>query len=384
MNLSNDKLSEIKGKLESASSEEKTDAIVEAVEEIFEVKYAKQIRKIEEEAEKAEADADYKKRLGLRVLDKETKDFYEKMKDAKQAITTGILSTIPSNIINIVQVNLERTGKVLSHVNVAPAGVSEWFSAKSEGSFVWKSLDGAIDKLKDLKVSFKKIATDIGKMYVLLIIPKSIAKLSYEFIDKFFIDILTLQANDGLEYGFFEGDGKEMPIGIYKKTEKVNSDSKHVDKEINNDITGFSPKSLAHAKTALSDDGKRAVNGIILFCNTADRFNYVDPAMLDEIGNNVSSDKSIIVIDSPQNPKGKAALYLDLSYTMAMDAIEFKNYDQTLALDDADLILANCHANGRAIDDNCAYVFDVTKLQEYHRRVEVIASSTSETGIQSA
>ncbi|MDE6141649.1 MAG: phage major capsid protein [Bacilli bacterium] len=376
MNLSNDKIKEIKEKLESASTEEKTDAIVQAIEDIYEEKYAKETKKIEEMALKAEADADYKERLGLRKLDQETKDFYEKFKEPKQAITSGILTTIPTNIISLVQTNLERLGKVMSHVNIAPAGVSEWFTAQTTGSFAWKEIDAAFDKSKDLKSTFSKITADIGKLYVLIIIPKSIAKLSYEFIDKYFIDMLTIQADAGENYAFFEGDGVNMPIGIYKQIDKVESDGKHLDKEVHTDVLGFSPKQLAPMKNVLSKNGDRDINGIVLFCNTADRANYVDPAMLDDIGNNISSDKSIVVVDSPQNPKGKAAFYLDKSYTMAMDSMEFNNYDQTLALEDANLLIADCHANGRAIDDDCAYVFDVTKLKEYIRRVEVIAAST--------
>ena len=40
-------------------------------------------------------------------------------------------------------------------------------------------------------------------------------------------------------------------------------------------------------------------------------------------------------------------------------------YDQTKAMDDADLIIGKAYANGRAVDDNCAVVFDITKLEEY-------------------
>ena len=36
-----------------------------------------------------------------------------------------------------------------------------------------------------------------------------------------------------------------------------------------------------------------------------------------------------------------------------------------IKMENADLIIANCFANGRAVDDNVAVVFDVTKLEEY-------------------
>ena len=50
---------------------------------------------------------------------------------------------------------------------------------------------------------------------------------------------------------------------------------------------------------------------------------------------------------------------------MGATNVRFTEYDQTKAMEDADLIIGKCYANGSAIDDNCAVVFDVTKLEEY-------------------
>ena len=50
---------------------------------------------------------------------------------------------------------------------------------------------------------------------------------------------------------------------------------------------------------------------------------------------------------------------------MGTTGVRIAEYDQTKAMDDADLIVAKCHANGRAVDDNVAVIFDVTKLEEY-------------------
>ena len=52
-------------------------------------------------------------------------------------------------------------------------------------------------------------------------------------------------------------------------------------------------------------------------------------------------------------------------YTMGASGVELNTYDQTKAMDDADVIVGKCYANGRAVDDECAVVFDITKLEEY-------------------
>ena len=50
---------------------------------------------------------------------------------------------------------------------------------------------------------------------------------------------------------------------------------------------------------------------------------------------------------------------------MGATGVRVTEYDQTKALENADLIISNCYANGRAVDDNVAVIFDVTKLEEY-------------------
>ena len=56
---------------------------------------------------------------------------------------------------------------------------------------------------------------------------------------------------------------------------------------------------------------------------------------------------------------------------MGFSGFKITPYDQTLAIEDADLIIGKVYANGRAVDDSVAYVFDVTKLQEYVPQIKV-------------
>ena len=61
----------------------------------------------------------------------------------------------------------------------------------------------------------------------------------------------------------------------------------------------------------------------------------------------------------------KAAFTIAGYYTMGTTGVRVNEYDQTKAMENADLIIASCYANGRAVDDNVAVIFDVTKLEEY-------------------
>ena len=176
--------------------------------------------------------------------------------------------------------------------------------------------------------------------------------------------------NDGLEYAFLLGTGVEQPIGVFRKINEVETNGEHKMKTKNSKLTEFTPKGLAPVKTQLSHGGKRAIPSLALVCNPNDEAAYVDPALYVQAlaGGyvQVSKDK-IRTIPTANCPQGQAGLFIDKPdyYTMGLSAIEVKEYDQTKAMDDADVIIAKAYGNGRAVDDDVCFYFDPTKLVEY-------------------
>lgn len=386
MNLEEKSINQLKEELTKKleGAENKSEAICEVIESLFEARYNNIIETIKAEALQAESDKEYAKTLGLRTLSKKEEKFYESFKNIKQAIAGSQPDLIPTSIIDLTLENIRKNDTLLNHVIFAPANVTKWYTATKTGAYAWAKLTAALNKEKDIQATFNTINAELGKLYILIIIPKSIAKLALPFIDKFFRAVLEEQERDGLIHGFLVGDGVEQPIGIYKQIGAVDeTTSKHKDKTLNTSLTKFSPKGLASAKKSLTNNGKRSLEKLILICNPSDRADYVDPALFDEEGNLKSSIKNLEIIDTPENPQGKAALYLDKTYTLACSKMEVNNYNQTLALDDADLIIGTSYANGRAVDDNCAYIFDVTKLEEYIPKVSIIGEVKAQATVES-
>ena len=133
-------------------------------------------------------------------------------------------------------------------------------------------------------------------------------------------------------------------------------------------MTEFSPKGLKDIRKTLSNNGKRKVSELHLICNPLDEAEYVDPAMFGEAltgGFHNVSFMPIVKHVTANCPQGKAIFTIKGVYTMGTVGAKFAEYDQTKALEDADLIIGKCYANGRADDDNCAVVFNVTKLKPY-------------------
>ena len=84
-------------KLENA--EDKSAAIVEVINEIQEQNNNEIIEQLMKEQENAIADKEYEKKLGLRTLSKEEKDFYSQIKlGAKQSVTFDQNDAFPTSI----------------------------------------------------------------------------------------------------------------------------------------------------------------------------------------------------------------------------------------------------------------------------------------------
>ena len=348
------------------------------MDKIVSVQYEDLISEIQEQANKAESDANYAKTLGLRKLSKEEKDFYTALKDVKQAITANQIDILPTSIIDVTMEDVKKDSGILSDVNFTPADVKKWIVAEKSGTYAWGALTDSITG--ELSAEFETLNMDVNKLSVYLVIPKGISDLSLPFVDKYFTAILKEALNDGLEYGYLQGNGVKQPIGIYKQISAANSDKTQKDKTVNTTLTNFTPKGLAAAKKYLSRNGKRTFDKLVLICHPNDEADHVAPAIYDAEGRMISSYKNLVVKSSANNPEGKAALVIPKKYTMGLSNFGIKNYEEVKALDDADVVIGKGYANGRATDDNTAFVFDVTKLEEYVAPVKVIG--TVETSVK--
>ena len=119
------------------SAEDKSEAIFAAADMIATAKNEKLIRELAEQNARAAADEDYRKSLRLHVLSKEEKEFYEKFKDIKQAITANQIDIMPTSIVDRTLDDVKKASDVLSLVEFAPADVKKWIVATHSGTGVW-------------------------------------------------------------------------------------------------------------------------------------------------------------------------------------------------------------------------------------------------------
>ena len=359
-------------------AEDKSEAIYQAADMIASAKHKKLIEELTEQNAKAAVDEEYRKRLGLRNLSAEEKQFYEKFKDIKQAITAKQVDIIPEEIIDRTLDDIKKKSDILKLVRFAPANVKRWMVAEHSGAAQWGPLTEEITA--ELSASFSSLNIEVGKLHVALVIPKAIQDLALPFVDRYFTAILSEAMQDGLVRGFLDGDGKEAPIGIMRMIGTTNEDGTNKAKTVVTNIKKFSPKGLAGVRKTLTKNGLRTIGTLYLLCNPKDEAEYVDPALYGESlagGYRNTSFMNIEKIVDANVPEGKAIFTIADMYVMGASSIDMKTYDQTKAMEDADVIIGKCYANGRAIDDDTAVVFDVTKLEEYVLPVTQVTTPTA-------
>ncbi len=393
--------------------EDKSAAIYEAVEMIINAKHDTLIKELVEQNARAAADESYRKSLGLHTLSKEESEFYEKVKGGVyQAITTKQIDIMPTSIVDRTLEDVKEASDILALVNFAPADVKHWITGEHSGKAVWGT-ELTVEITGELFATIKGIDLEQHKLTVFLVIPKAIRDLALPFVDKYFRAILAEAMQDGLVEGYLNGNGKTGPVGITKKLEtftsagtaqdktKLNTIKKFSPKGLKevrktlsnkgkrrvtelhlicnpldeaeyktklNTIKKFSPKGLKEVRKTLSNKGKRRVTELHLICNPLDEAEYVDPCLYGEAltgGYRNTSFMPIVKHVDANCPEGTGIFTLKGVYTMGTSGVRFDEYDQTKAMEDANLVIGKCYANGRADDDNCAVVFDITKLEEY-------------------
>ena len=61
-------------------------------------------------------------------------------------------------------------------------------------------------------------------------------------------------------------------------------------------------------------------------------------------------------------------------YTMGFSGLKVDEYKETKAIEDCDLLIAKVYGNGRAYDNNTAYIFDPEELIAYILTVQTVSN----------
>lgn len=352
----------LKVKINAATADQKTEVLLASISELIEAGTRDIVAQYTADAVRAAEDKEFAQSIGLRVLNKAEKAFYAKFGNAViQAITLTQEDIIPTTIVDRTLEDVKTASKLLSNVRVAPAGLKKWISAAHSGAAAWGALTAAI--AAELSATITSINFEAYRLAAFLLIPKGIVVLGDAFVDRYLRAILQEALTDGLEKGVCDGNGKEAPIG-FTKLIGTSVDGVHTAKTPVA-ILDFSPAQFGPILQVLTNDGKRALEKVLLVCNPTDYFGKIFPACRAFV-NGVWVEAFPFPTEVIQTTNATTPYCaIPGQYDLGIQAIQINVYDQTKALDDVDLLIAKTYGNGRPVDDKCAVALSVANLVAY-------------------
>lgn len=374
-----------KEKLESAPQEQKSQVIVETIQNIFDSKYADITEKYREEAELVQADKEAAEKLGLRTLSKKEEQFYEllKNKPLRQSATDNLGGAddllMPTTVVDYVFEDLKRDHPLFKHIEFVPAGLQKWILSENSGKAVWGQIRGEIKG--QLEAEVKELSLDVNLLTAFMFIPRGIIDLGYKWIDRFVRTILQEAYSDGLEEGIVTGDGNNMPIGLGVDLEGAVVGGVYPEKTAVA-ITDFGPDSFnKEVLPILNRNGKRPVYKVIVVANQNDLMTIIYKAT-----HNLSSfgySKAYLPLEFEFVPsqfieQGKAIAFIPRSYVAGVTNVGIATSDDYKFLERIRTYAIAGYANGSLKSNDSSVVLDITGLKPLATLVVDVNGSESE------
>lgn len=369
-------MEELVQKIDNAPTEQKAQAIAEAIQSALDVQKEDIVKEYRAMYEEVQANKEMAEKFGLRSLSAEEKDFYQK-------VTKGFYegsdkeAVLPTTTLNYVFEDLKRARPLFNYIDFTPAGLQKWIVAEVTGKAQWGLLE---DEIKDeIKAELKTIDLDAHKLSAFAFIPLGIIELGYEWVDRYVREVLIEANADGLELGYIDGNGSNGPVGMNKKltgaVDGVYSDRDAVK------ITDFSPEGLGEVLAELTDEGRRTLSEVVLIVNPLDDFKLVKPASTFLTATGEYREVFPIntkVIQSVGVPANRAILYVPNGYQAGITQMGIYASDDFKFLDHARTYKVVTYGNGRLKKENMAAYLDISELKPLAFNVKTPAGETVE------
>lgn len=252
--------------------------------------------------------------------------------------------------------------------------VTEFIYADPSGAAVWGPLFGDIKG--QLDTAFRKESIQQLKLTAFIPLSNDMLALGPVWIERYVRTLLVEAISVGLERGFVEGNGVNMPVGLLYE---VNPDTNAVTAKTPagtltfeggqttiNELQGVVETLSRYRRPGDSADRIRNVAGrVVMVVNPFDNFGIQARATVrNDAGTYVTSlPFNPTIVESEFIPQGQALFFVRGQYIAAVaGGYQLKKFDQTLAMDDATLYIAKQFATGKPADNYAAqlYTLDLT------------------------
>ena len=293
---------------------------------------------------------------------------------------------MPETIITDIYKDLLEEHPLLTKINFVNAKyLTKWIlNDHTIDTAVWGKLNSKITK--ELTSAFKEVSIDQNKLSAFAAIPLDMLDLGPVFIDAYIRTILKDAIATGIEKAIVSGNGIDCPVGLDRDIHKgvSFSTSTGYPQKTAIKVTDFSPKTygdliskMAKTEEYTVDDSKkhggktRKFGSVLMIVNQIDYLTKVMPGTTLLNANGVYV-KDVFpfpteVVISNEVATGKAILCLPSEYFMAIGGAKdgvITYSDEYQFLEDARTYKIKTYGEGKASDNTCSLLLDISELEE--------------------
>lgn len=366
----NEKLTEMKDSMRKSIEEGKVEEFVDMNAEMI-ADAEQRVFDLYKEL-KDEKDTQILASRGVYQLTSEEKAFYAKwVENAKNGLQ-NIPTAIPEVTWMRVFDDLATNHPLLAHVNfINTKAINNNIvtSTGLTGEASWGELCSTITA--EIGNGFVARTVSLNKLTAWMPLCLTILELGYEWLDRFVRECLREALALAFEDAILNGDGANKPIGLTKvladagETQTIPATAKTAVA-----ITALDIVNLGTVAKALSNNGKRMVQGMVMVVNPLDYYDKVLPAvmMVNGVGQYVNYlPFPVDIVMSVKQAQGKATFFLDRAYDVyagfGTDGGRIYQSDEYKFLEDLRYYKIKLVAGGIPKDNAVSYVADITNLK---------------------
>ncbi|WP_334341181.1 MULTISPECIES: phage major capsid protein [unclassified Companilactobacillus] len=284
---------------------------------------------------------------------------------AKKQSFENLDEVLPETVIEDVLSRITEEHPLLAAIDTQPvtALMKLIYADPTKKTAFWGKVPDDIKQI--VEDGFKPLSLESSKLSGFMAVPKGFFKLGPSYLAQYVITFLEETMSATLETAVVSGDGNLQPIGMTKKL-SGSTDGVYPDKPAIK-LNDLKPLSLAGIHAALTK-AKTANGPISAIVNPMSYWAKLFPQLaVNDADNNwhlIALPTGDTIIQSYAVPEDKIVFGFTKNYILGVSgAVELKEYDQTLAIEDMDLYIAKFFGMGVAKNQNAFFVADISGME---------------------
>ena len=330
-------------------------------------------------AQNETSDTQIRMNRGLNVLTSEERKFFKNLvEDEAELDTYKEEALLPETTVVRVFEDIKTERPLLSKINFNLSGIrTRMIVGDPAGAAMWGEVFGKIQG--QISANFNEFSFSQNKLTAFAIVPKDLIEFGYEWVERYVREQLAEAIGAKLEEGIVLGNGalQNQPVGITKDMTKDEDGNitAVADKKPAGELTFADARTtaieLANLMNSLSvkENGKRinVAGKVSLVVNPGEQFLIQAQYTTQTVNGQwvTSLPFNLDIVASEFVPEGQViALVGERYHAMYTGAVQIREYDQTLALEDVNVYVAKQFAHGVPDDNKASQVYTLALTKE--------------------